>query len=75
MEDSRNEFLFGLEAEKFPALNQILLKLKVFNFYSLPKDVNLGEDILLKMFLNRLRKLILIMILGVLILTIFLKNF
>ena len=59
LEDSRNEYLFGLPAENFPALNQILLELKVFNFYSLPKDANLGHPILLKMFFSRLRKIIL----------------
>ena len=31
IEESRNDYLFGLEAEKYEALNQILLELKIFN--------------------------------------------
>ena len=51
-------YLFGFEAERFPALNQILLELKIFNFYNLPKDYNLGYNILKDKFCSRIRKLI-----------------
>ena len=57
LEESRNDYLFGLEGEKFCALNQILLELKIFNFYNLPKDVNLGINVLKIKFLCRIRKL------------------
>ena len=57
LEESRNDYLFGLEGEKFCALNQILLELKIFNFYNLPKDVNQGINVRKIKFLCRIRKL------------------
>ena len=57
MEESRNDYLFGLQGDKFYALNQILLELKIFNFYNLPKDVNLGINVKKVKFLCRIRKL------------------
>ena len=55
----RDEFLFGFESECNQALNLVLLELKILNFYSLPKDANLGLNSLKKLFLNRIRKIML----------------
>ena len=33
LEESRDDYIFGFQGTKYEALNQILLELKVFNFY------------------------------------------
>ena len=58
LDSSRNEYLFGFEGNISEALNHIFLEMKIFNFYTLPKDVGLGQDTLKNVFLNTLRKLI-----------------
>ena len=57
--DPRNAYLFGFEPHSNEALNQILLELKIFNFYTLPKDARLNNDILKSIFFIRIRKIIL----------------
>ena len=59
IQHSRDGHLFGLESECNQALNLILLELKEFNFYTLPKEVNLGHVILEKLFFKRIRKIML----------------
>ena len=50
-------YIFGF-CGRTEALNQILLELKIFNFYFLHENLNLTIDTLKKIFLGRLRKII-----------------
>ena len=59
LEGSRDEFVFGLQGSKFKALNQILLELKVFNFYYTRENSQTGNDILKNIFFARIKKIML----------------
>ena len=58
-EESREQYLFGLQGKKYVALNQVLLELKVFNFYYVRENPNIRDDILQKIYLARIKKIIL----------------
>ena len=52
------DYIFGLKGNN-EALNQILLELKVFNFYNLQENPNTSNETFQKTFLSRIKKLIL----------------
>ena len=48
IEGSREQYLFGLQGKKYVALNQVLLEMKVFNFYYVRENPHIRDDILNK---------------------------
>ena len=52
------DYIFGLKGNN-EALNQILLELKVFNFYNLQENPNTSNETFQKTFLSRIKKLML----------------
>ena len=59
IEESRDQYIFGFQGKKHVALNQILLELKVFNFYYIKENPQTREDILQKIYFARIKKIIL----------------
>ena len=59
IQESRDQYLFGIQGKKHVALNQILLELKIFNFYYVRENPRIRNDILKNIFFARIEKIIL----------------